>query len=604
MALALMALLVSLALLALALERHASFGKGQTLAAIDATTALAFQLEREGMRLASELGRQPKDADSPEDEDSLRLRFDIFLSRIDLMQSNPSTALIEHRREYTLIRQLLDEFQTMAEPVFAQPTLAPRALRPLHDLLVKHGPDFQALSLATSSEFKLKLEEQEQDLRQQNHWIIGLLGGQLLLLLLCLMALLRRQKLQHIEQQTLRAAKTTAESLSRTKSEFLANMSHEIRTPLNALIGLSHLLLDGSLNARQQDFISRIHVTSRSLLTLLNDILDQARIESGHLQLEIVPLSPADVLDNTRALFEIQALEKGLALEFEPAPDLPGPLLGDPLRLQQVMNNLVGNAIKFTSRGSVVVSASCLQADAGSVYLRFSVRDSGIGMDAVQAHRIFLPFEQADASTTRRFGGSGLGLAIARQLVEMMGGEIGVESESGCGSCFWFTLRLQLARQADQVPLQGQEPQRAWSATMPVRLGGARVLVVDDNATNLLVAQSYLQRMGLEVETADNGLAAVEMAGCRHYDIILMDLQMPELDGCEATQAIRQREQAALAATGGPTSRVPIIALSAASMPEDIERALSSGMNDYLAKPLDMQRLAGMLRQWIPALAA
>ncbi|MEN9905236.1 MAG: hypothetical protein RLZZ555_1801 [Pseudomonadota bacterium] len=583
---------------------------------MDATAALAFQLERESMRLTSELGQVLHDGDSA-DLDELQLRYEIFLSRIELIRSNPSTYLIEHRSEFSSISQILQDFLRIAHPVFDHPVPDVSGMRQLYGFLSQHASDFQAFSIAAAIEVKLKLEEQERDIRSQNREITGLLVVQFTILLLSLLALQQRQKAQEKEHDAMLEAKRSAETANRAKSEFLANMSHEIRTPLNAMIGLSELLLRERLTAHQQDFIARIHATGRSLLGLLNDVLDQARCESGRLRLESLRLNPAEILERTRALFEIQAIEKGLALEFALPADLPQRLKGDPLRLQQVLNNLVGNALKFTPHGSVRVAVQCVEQTNTDAKLLFSVQDTGIGLDRFQLQRVFVPFEQADASTSRRYGGSGLGLAISRQLVVLMEGEIGVESQPGRGSRFWFTVRLQKGdavqsrAQSDLSPASPASPAPDASGPLTGRdasqadcLSGIRVLLVDDNETNLLVARHHLQRMGLEVQTADAGRAAVEMASSQRYDAILMDLQMPEMDGYEATKAIRAREEGLGGVGLRPGCRIPIIALSAASMPEDIERAISAGMDAHLAKPIDARQLGMVLRKWLPVSAA
>ena len=388
------------------------------------------------------------------------------------------------------------------------------------------------------------------------------------------------------------AARDLAEDAAQAKSAFLANMSHEIRTPMNVIIGLTHLMLRDAHEPTTADRLAKVCDAAMHLLDIINDILDLSKIDAGKLVLAPVDFSVDALLARATALVTDGARRKGLALTIDRG-DLPQALHGDALRLSQILVNLLSNAVKFTARGSVVLRCDVLAQSDSEWTIRFSVRDTGVGISPDAQERLFSPFEQADGSTTRRFGGTGLGLSIARELVQLMGGAVGVESELGRGSVFWFTVRLQAARAQEQsapTPHEAVLASRGVEQTLKERHRDARVLIADDNRINQELATELLRLVDLQVEVADNGRIAVDMARRGAYDLILMDMQMPEMDGLEATRLIR---------TVPELDSTPIVAMTASAFGADRDACLAAGMNDHIGKPVNPAALYEKLLRWL-----
>ncbi len=396
----------------------------------------------------------------------------------------------------------------------------------------------------------------------------------------------RTDQLQELVSVANRLA-SGAESASRAKSAFLANMSHEIRTPMSGMLGMTGLLLGTSLTEKQRNYAEKIRTSGNSLLAVLNDILDYSRIEAEKLTIEAIPFSLQELIGNVVGIFSPHAAEKGVRLNSAIDPELPADLLGDPQRLAQVFNNLLSNAVKFTQEGEIRLAVKVRRQTTADVALEISVQDTGIGITEEELSRLFKAFSQADNSLTRRYGGTGLGLAISRNLVELMGGTLRAQSAPGSGSNFTVYLSFPI----DFGALAVQLPQH--TGCYPERFTGVHALVAEDHEIHQEIITELLRQVGIEVDIATNGREVLEMVRAREYDIVFMDIQMPEMDGIIATREIRKLDRKGI-------DRLPILAMTAHALFGDRETSLDAGMNDHLNKPVDRDLLVAALRRWLP----
>ncbi|MFY0992020.1 ATP-binding protein [Halomonas sp. C05BenzN] len=541
----------------------------------------AYKLDRDTVQLRNYLG-QPEHS-----LEELELRFELLYSRLTLLRGGDITQLLD---SIPVAAGLMDEIRERLEVLDADiqrlEALDDGARLVLDRQLEALGVRTERLIIAINGHLAESATREREQLQRLYALLLVLILAMSMAALLVVVFLFREARDNAAARRTLEAlsrelevSARSAESASQAKSEFLATVSHEVRTPLNGVIGMSDLLLDQPLEGRARHYARTIHDSAGLLLELINDLLDFSKIEAGRLELESRPLELPELVDGVITLFVHRAEARGVTLVSRLDPALPVRVVSDPGRLRQVLLNLLSNAIKFTEAGEVRLEV----AAGGDNRIRFEVIDSGCGIEADQLPRLFEPFQQGDASTARRFGGTGLGLAICRRLVEAMGGRVGVESEPGAGSRFWFTLPL-IPAQVESPLLAGVEP-----SPQPMHLDEARLLVVEDNPVNQQVAVAMLERLGCRVAIAERGVDALERVSRERFDLIFMDVQMPDMDGLEVTRRLRER--------GGWSAEVPIVAMTAGGPGGEQARCLAAGMSGYLTKPLFQDALDEILRR-------
>jgi two-component system, sensor histidine kinase len=562
----------------------------------DSLTALSFQFEREFLRMRQTVGETLASPKAP-DTDALSLRYDIFQSRLTLLRDSPGLSLLVARPEFSKMILQLDPLVGELGKAISSNPVDRKALAAVQVELNSLGSGVQALTLAADSEVSRLLEHQADTMRQQSDLIVWLTVAQLVLLTVASGALVLRQRRLEAERlaleqltEDLHDARLRAEAANRGKSQFLANMSHELRTPFNGLIGMLSLLQGTEVSPQQADYIQTAQGSASHLLSLLNDILDLSSLEAGKMTLKPGPVLLVQMLGNVNALMQPLAKDKGLAFDMQ-LPSVPLPaVIADETRVKQILFNLISNAIKFTQEGKVQLTVTESARTSEALEITFAVQDTGIGMNDEVLSRLFQRFYQVDDTSTRRFGGTGLGLEISQSLARMMNGDITVTSTVGKGSTFTTVLRLPVSDHVFDSP-SAKEPMEPF-VVEPARssTGAMRILVVEDHPINQKLVGVLLGRMGCDLTFCENGQMAVDRVQQEVFDMVLMDVNMPVMDGLSATRLIR--------ALPGPVARIPIVVFTADVMNDANEQAMAAGANDFITKPVKIEELRALVQKY------
>ncbi|MCD4504110.1 ATP-binding protein [Chromobacterium piscinae] len=559
----------------------------------DNTIWAYFQLEAENLHLRAMLHAAQHNQIT---SDQLQQRYDIFVSRIGIIRGGQYRLLLQDQPQYLLMQSRLDAFVRQGDAYFsAEPAAhSPARLARLEQLSASLSDGLHDLSLLANQAAALQVDNRNRTMQQYitvSNWLMGfewvLIFGFGFTVIRQLRQLEKRRRALETLTDSLEGARRQAEAGSLAKSVFLANMSHEIRTPLNGVLGMLALLTDTHPSVNQANYIRMAEESARHLLLLLNDVLDASKLESGKLELAPVTCNLAYLLREVANLMNAQAQAKGLMLNLDMASEIPEWVELDPTRLRQILLNLLSNAVKFTERGGVTVHASAPPGEQpGTAQLLLVVTDTGIGMDQATQTKLFKRFSQGDGSTARQYGGSGLGLEISQNLARLMGGEISVNSVPAQGSCFQLTLPLRVIDAPDIPPEASESFSSHDTLSRPLR-----ILVVDDNAVNRKYLQALLERLNQQPTLASDGPEALRLAASQPFDLVLMDLHMPGMDGVKTARGLRERAL---------TPRMPIVALTADAFPETRQQMLEQGLDDFLTKPLSRDQLLAVLQKQFP----